>query len=129
MRKLTLILAMLAAFVVAPGVANAQGFLLGVLAGGMLFGGSTQYGAGGAAILYSASDEELKATDPLTVRMVSDRRCFDSSRVKKRNSLGELFWEFTKDMPERKRTILQVARVFSPSSTWCASTWFTYIDE
>lgn len=131
MHKLKLMLATLAAISVAPAAANAQDFLLGLAAGGMLFGGNTQYGAGGATILYSANDDTLKATDPLSMRMAATRSCFhsDYSRNMTGRSLGELFAELTKDMIEKDRTILQIARVFDSGTLQCAAIWFAYIEK
>lgn len=111
--------------------ANAQGFLLGTVVGGALFGGSNQYGGGGTAILYTADEEVLKKTDPLTVRQVASRGCFNSAyeRDNSKYTLGEIFALLTKERGQKERTILQIARVFDPSTTMCASIWFAYTEK
>ncbi|OGZ08916.1 MAG: hypothetical protein A3D67_01480 [Candidatus Lloydbacteria bacterium RIFCSPHIGHO2_02_FULL_51_22] len=132
MRKLTMILATVAALAFTPVAVNAQGFLFGLVAGGMLFGGSNQYGAsGGATILYSADEEKLKATNPLDVRLASTHSCFHANfpRNKTDRSLGELFDELTAGLPKRKRVILQIARVFHSADPQCAAIWFAYIEK
>ena len=136
MRKLVLTLAMLAALVAAPAVANAQtSFLFGMLVGGTLFGNNNQYAGGGATILYSADEEKLKATNPLDVRLMATRSCFHSgfNWDKTNKSLGELFEELTTDLPKREkkkeRVILQIARVFSAVDPQCAAIWFAYVEK
>ncbi len=131
MRKLTLTLATVAALIAAPVAANAQGFLFGLVVGGMLFGGSNQYAGGGAAILYSADEDVLKKIDPLSVRQVASRGCFNPAYAtdNSQRTLGEIFARLTKERGQKERTILQIARVFDPSTIACASIWFAYIEK
>ena len=131
MRKLAITLATVAALAFTPVAANAQGFLFGLVVGGVLFGGSNQYAGGGATILYSADEEKLKAANPLDVRLASTRSCFhsDFTRNKTDRSLGELFGELTAGLPKKERVILQIARVFSAENPQCAAIWFAYIEK
>ncbi len=116
----------------APVAANAQGFLGGLVIGGLLFGGgSDQSGGSAATILYSADAEVLMAVDPLEMRMASTRSCFNPyfKFDKTGKSLGELFTEVSEGLPVKERRILQIARVFDPSSPQCAAIWFAYTEE
>lgn len=118
-------------FVAAPiAAANAQGFLVGVVTGGMLFGGN-QYGSSAATVLYSATDDTLKETDPLSVRMAAIPGCFQTHYKgdKTGRSIGELFAELMDGTPRMERTILQVVRVFHTSETQCATIWYVYTEK
>lgn len=132
MRKFALILSTLTALVAAPAVANAQGFIIGMVVGGMLFGGNTQHGSGGGTILYSADEEVLKATDPMSVRQAASTACF-APNYNRRNgpgvSLGEMFAEATEKLPKKERLVLQILRVFDPSNTPCGAIWFAYTEK
>jgi hypothetical protein len=132
MRKLTI--AAIAAIVLAaaPVAANAQNFLLGMVVGGMLFGGNSQQYSGGAAlVLYSASEEDLKKIDPMSVRQIAEDGCFakDYDSFIGNMSLADLFAAAVKKLPAKQRQIIQIIRVFHPGNSVCASIWFTYIEN
>jgi hypothetical protein len=116
-------------FATAPiAAANAQGFVVGMVVGGMMFGGNTYSGAA-ATILYSANEETLKGVDPLEVRLVAFDGCFEGGDRSAHKSIGEMFASVTKKQADKKQTILQVARVFYPSAARCASIWFAYTEK
>lgn len=115
----------------APVVASAQGFVVGLMIGGAMFGGSNHYGGSAATILYSASDETLKQVDPMDIKLASSYSCFvpeynaDYSNL----SLGEIFAKLMEKKVEQKRTVLQIARVFFPDKAYCASIWYAYVEK
>ncbi len=134
MRKLMLTLATLGALLVAPVVAHAQaGFLIGLAAGGLLFGGESQYGGGGATIMWSADAETLKKIDPLSVKLIASHGCFNNYYHGDTTTftLGELFSKLLsgREYPNKDRTILQIVRVYNPSNAACASIWYAYIEK
>ena len=132
MRKLMLTLATLFVLVVAPA-ANTQGFLFELISGPqmlLLFDNNTQYRGADASILYSANEETLKSVNPLEVRLAAYKECFFSSGGDNatHKSIGEMFAAATRQL-DKKRTILQVARVFFPDSPRCITIWFAYIEK
>ncbi len=129
MRKLMLTLATFFVLVVAPAAANAQGFLFGLVVGGMLFSGNTQYSGAGAIILYSANEEMLRSVPPLEVRLVAYDQCFTGGNDAANKSIGEMFATLTKGRRDKKQTVLQVVRIFSPRDASCAVIWFAYIER
>lgn len=136
MRMLKLATAVVAASLAFVPVAQAQGFIMGMVVGGILFGGNTQYGSSGGMILYSADEKVLKEVDPVAVRQVSKKACFEGSgynysRENSNKSLKELFEALmkTRASSSREQTILQIVRVFDPGTPECAAIWFAYIDK
>lgn len=114
-----------------PVVASAQGFLLGMMAGGMLFGGDEVVTGGSAAILYSADEETLKTTDPLSVRMAATRTCFhpDFKWNAAGYTFGVLLEGVVKSDAKRERRILQIVRIFDAKDIQCAAIWFAYTEK
>ena len=117
-------------FIAAPITANAQGFLFGVMTGAALFGGSDQYGGGGATVLYVAPKETLEKANPMTVRQVAKDSCFADgySHNDSGKTLGEIFREATDGRTSVNVTILQIVRVFNPVNPACAVTYFVYTE-
>ena len=127
MRKTALLLVAVATLLGAPAVAKAQGFLIGLVVGGTLFGGSSS--PGGAFLVWTADEDTLKKTPAGQVRFAVYRDCFSRGVGDGAGkSLDEMFAHSTAKLPRKERTVLQIFRVFE-SLPNCAGIWFTYIEK
>jgi len=129
--KKLLILVCVALLGISTAAAVRADFLLGMVAGGLLFGGDTnKYGGGAGSLLYLADEKVLRATNPMRVRMVSTgHTCFSPGSSSNGTSIFDLFNYATKKAPVKNPTILRVTRVFSPESLGCGAIWFEYVEK
>lgn len=116
-----------------PQPAHAQaGFIWGVVAGAMLFGGDDGAAAGsGINVVYTMPRASERVQNPMGIRFVTYRDCGASVAI------WEMFryalkvnhlYEGTPN-PETMQEVLQVVRVFLPSNAGCANFWFAYVDK
>ncbi len=129
MKKMFCVVLMTIVFMV-PSVAHPQGFLFGVAAGAILFGGSNAAN-GGAMVLYVASEEMLKRVqNPLMVKLATiyyhdDKDLTLHDLFKNSLSSGRSARVLVADNYE----ILQVVRVFDGERPDRGAIWFCYIEK